>query len=533
MTLSQEQQQQQKVQENQQSLQFSKLTNFCWKSITPFNIAQKSDDDDDDDDNDDDDDDDNNNNNNNNNKAIVCNGNGEEMSGQCSCTSGFTGLACDLNEIGACTLPSPSPLSTEYIPTFSSSKSYINSGQLNLVFEGTGLEGRTVEISVGTNTTCFYPGPFFQKDFLGFPDCQDAYTMTVSVEDLSQTCHFQEVVDPLFSILEGEVAITTSEKVAVFQDVPIRRTTVSRYLLEARFPRSAELSSSQVDIVSPLDLLAAVSLQEYSFEEDRATIEITTSVAWPYQLENGTSTLVGNPSFGYSLEFATLSCDQLTEDTACHQITTLNITNIRSFACHFDGIYGFEWNFDCRLGFSPCPPPPGPNTISLNATIQSGDVCQQLTMDALLSGTLESFSTSAFDSETIFFHPNERIYLMATLSSSVTIESIELQNLKLFYGPETLQLLQDGSPTSPLNETISFVLDEGFGEVNQRTFSFVASYGDGSTFLFDSQSGSSVFSFLIEADLVVAYKTSLNKKRDVFFKDFTLTERLAFSAKTL
>jgi len=402
-----------------------------------------------------------------------------------------------------------SPLSTQKVAEFMVSKSSIAGSLFTFVVESPAFEERYFRfLSLNKVSYCSYPGPKFSKEFLT-SECQDTFSSSFEQD---------------FQVLSGKLHLSVVDSIGTFRGRPIERDSRSVLSINLRLPTTISLNTTSLNILAPIDALIAVTFQEYDYDTDTATLELTTSVQWPYQLSNPDLVSALSPAFNVSLLHEDLSCEQDNVGSPCQQVTTLIISEIRTRgrACSFDGDYVAEWQFSCRSGLQPslCALPDVPS-LSANFTLASGDICGTFGIDSSLSGQLLSFR-NGFLQEAVSFLAGERIYLQASLSAQVEILSVSLRTLVLKQEGEEKPLVENGTPVSPFNSTIAF--QEGGGGANQVSFSFLASMGGSPSDLFGT--GASVFSFSVEALLEVAYVTSFGRKRDLLQESFSLAAHM-------
>jgi len=389
-------------------------------------------------------------------------------------------------------------------------------------------EGRYFEyISLNLVDFCSYPGPQIIKGFLPSPSCLDSFHGTFSLSELIHNCSFAEVPNGNFLDLEGKIHVSSIDPVASFRGRQVVRTTRSVLNLSLKLPSLLSINTTLLSVASPIDPLFAVTLQQYDYAADIATIEITSSVQWPYLLSSPSLSFTSTPSFNSSLSLQEEDCPS-TESSACRQKTTLLLRNFRTeeLACSFDGEHTIEWGFDCRAALiTPCPVD-GTGHVSANLTLESGDICGTAEITSSLTGELLPFSDGTFASEKISFLAGERVYLKASMSAEVAIASVELRELKVRQaGGEEKWLLQEGMPLSPLNQTVGLVVDEPNTGQGELGFSFLASYGVGEAYLFDAGREASFFSFSVQGSFLVTFRTTFGK-RDYFAEEIDLEAHL-------
>jgi len=381
-------------------------------------------------------------------------------------------------------------------------------------------------ISLNMNPNCTYPGSHFSKGFLSSPECTDTFTGSFTIPELIHSCGFTDSSDSMYQTLAGSIHVEGKDPMGEFRGFPVVRTTKSVLNLNVRLPISMVLSTGNLTVASPIDALVAVTLQSYNYEADEATIEITTSVQWPYFLSSPSNTFNSQPSLqNIVLGLTDLNCPQDVPNSECLQVITMTISNVRnSSVCFLDGIYETQAFYNCRSGLeaSSCPVD-GSDTLLWNATLASENLCGDFQIDASLSGSLSSHQDSSFVGEKIAFLAGERLYFLASFSSDVEIISISIENLFVHKEGSSLQVVSGGG-VEPNFSGVSFNFNEGAPPSGSFGFSFVATYGNEVGDLFQA-GASSVFSLTVEASFSITYRTSFTK-RDVLTEQVSLSSQL-------
>lgn len=375
-----------------------------------------------------------------------------------------------------------------------------------------------------TNVNCSYPGYHFTHTFAE-DSCTDHFTGSFDITELRDSCNFNQEEptqqNDFKTILSGSVQISAIDYIDVFRGHTIYRTTTSSLNIELSLPSFANLTAAGLTVFSPISTLAAVTKQEYNPQSDVATIELTTSVQWPYTLFLASTPLVINPfpSASISVGIIDVECEQADVGSSCLQVTTLTISNLRSIPdqCDFNGAYRLAWNYNCRSGQADCPVD-GSDVAQISFNLTSGDICQQINIVAKIDGDLTSHTDDTFNEERLVIVAGERIYLKAALTADVSIQDIVVKELRIIQQQQQgapKVIVQDGFATSDFSSSIAYNDAEGTLTPNQKRISFLATYGVGLGDIFSSATPDGVFSFTIEADLEVTYRTTFGRKRDI------------------
>jgi len=393
------------------------------------------------------------------------------------------------------------------------SSSSISSNYLELVLQAPQREGRYFsEISLAGNTSCSYPGPHFSKEVVSVPSCFDQFRGSFSIPEVS-SCGFVDSSESGFQTLEGRVHVAAVDPIGQFRGSDLVRTTVTSLGIRLKFPDSVTLETGNLTIAAPIDLLAAVSYQEYNSQTDTLSFTLTTSVQWPYVLLNSSIGGAQPPE----LLLSDVQCASDTGD--CLQETSFSISNIAgSRLCQVQASFDFQWNYQCRGGGN-CPVD-GSDQISVQANITLEDVCPVFEVESSLSGTLGAYTDSTFSSPSMAFLANEDVYLKASFSSDVTLLSVQVNALTV--NPGGRVVAAGGIPLDGLPFVGSYGLS-----LPEVGFSFGAVFGE-SPAPFNPADGD-VQTFTVEVLFDVSYVTSF-RKRDVMTESLKLSKTLVLDA---
>jgi len=354
--------------------------------------------------------------------------------------------------------------------------------------------------------SCSYPGPSFSKGF-SVSDCQDTFTGLFSIPQLSENCSFTSQSTSDSQILEGKIHVSAIDNLGSFRGTPIQRTTRSVLLVNIQLPTRLTLESGNLTIAAPVDLLAAVSFQEYNYDLDTIDVVLVTSVQWPYQLSLP-SLVSSSPFPDFTFTEGTNNCPQDVPASDCFQETVFSISNVRSSSCQLDGVYTFDFPISCRSSVAPSDCPfQGGETTTVNATLQSEDLCGMVTIVSSLSGDLQTFGEESLTEESISFVGGQRIYFKATLNADVEILDAQVDSITIVQGASTQTIVAGGGEAGLYVGTINFDgdLPEASGP-NELGFAFDATFGTEASDIFDSSSPGSI-PFSVEVGLSVSYRT--------------------------
>lgn len=452
------------------------------------------------------------------------------MSGSCSCYSGFTGSDCAVNNTGldiSCTFPTVAPLVTAPVAEFIKAQSSIKNSKFTFVVESPSTFNRYFqEVSLGGVAACSYP---VNTDLTKtFDHCHDVFTGVVDIRKVRDTCGFAQATAANKETLTGTVHVHAVDTLGEFRGHAISRSTKAVHKLVLSLPTFVNLTTTQLTIFSPVELFAAVTYQEYTASTDSATITLTTSVQWPYLL---TSQSISSKAYNFGVDIVAtdVQCASDVAGTDCLQTFEITFSDVTKLAggntCRLDGFYGLEWTYGCRAGQNPCPVP-GTDIVGANFTLASEDLCGTIELEAKLTGELKSYEDNTHAVERLVIVAKERIFLKAKLTADVSIQTITVHELRLVQGTTKRVLVVEGESQVP---SIDYQTGGTFDPATEAGFSFLATYGTAPSDLFSS-SGTGVYTFTVEADLTVTYRTTFGRKRDQESASMTIVNTLVLNA---
>ena len=393
------------------------------------------------------------------------------------------------------------------------SLSSISNNTLTVVIHSPAVSFRYISSLVIGNNLCAFPESgdlLFTKGFDTLT-CEDSFTASIIVQDLGVFCGFSTFSDSDHTYLTGSISVSAVDVLPAFRSISITRTTSASISIELVLPRNLTLTSENITVISPIDTLAAVTDQSYDSSTDTATIQISTSVQWPYYLLVPTAQ-PPNGLFNISITLLDSTLCPNNIDADCFQVWQVQIGNIAgSDQCNLDGNYTFDWEYNCQPSFtalSDCPIVGGSNISSIVASLASDDVCTTLNVVANIGGSIAAYSDADFATEQLIFPSNERVYLEAKITADVSFLIVDLVTVTVVQNGVPLIIYTNGSE---VNSALSFNHTPTATGVQ---FSFVAVDAEvPSFFVFDSSTGADVYSFDIQVELVVIYSTVLQRRK--------------------
>jgi len=441
----------------------------------------------------------------------------------CVCYSGYATSNCTEFLGQECVFPVPDPLATGPILTFMGASSMTNTSNnmFNMILETTQMNGRYIS-DIGVSG-CQFPSTSTLFPYVkGFDttSCMDMFSFSIQFQELVDFCDVAIDTTPTEMIVTTSISAVAVDTLAPLRGVSITRTTTASMGLEITLPTIVNVTVSNLTIVSPVELMGAVTSQSFDLPSETGMILVTTSVQYPFLLTN--VWLSNYTIFASPFLVDNSGCPNV-EGVDCLQVWLLNITLGGSGLCNFDGTFTLSYDVDCQGVFTSsngCPSDIVSQNPSIEFSISSDNICNSVSIISNIAGSIESFSDSGFSNPTVTFPPDATIYFQIPITADVNLNSITIL---------AVRVVQDGTPQQIFNGTeadssLAFTVISEFG--SQVQFSFVAVAGSSGFFIFDLLSPESLFTFTVEVDLVVSYQTT-TRKRDSLNDKITFRKPMA------
>ena len=151
-------------------------------------------------------------------------------------------------------------------------------------------------------------------------------------------------------------------------------------------------------------------------------------------------------------------------------------------------------------------------------------MCATVSVVSNIVGSLTSYSDDSYATEVLTYASNGVIFLEAAVTADVTVSSVAMQQVRVVQNGVPLVIYNFPSEVDP---SLNFGFGSDTGSVLQ--FNFVAvDAASPSFFVFNEDGGEDVFTFMVEADLVVTYQTTLGRKREAATTSLSLKKPLVF-----
>jgi len=323
----------------------------------------------------------------------------------------------------------------------------------------------------------------------------------------------------------GILTVEAQDTLGTFRNTPIVRTTRSSLSLVLSIPTEVTVTTN-LTVYASATLMAAITFQEYDLTKNILSINLTTSLNYPYA--------VGGivPSSPYDGEGvidtylgANFDCagDGSDGGNGCFQVHSFTFDFSETFfLCDVSGTYIFMIDIECDPDLNPCTFTGMTEEIDAMLTVtnvdQTNSICGTVTVDGQVTGQLDTYSDVNFSVPQLVYETGETAYFEVTITADVTVSSVSLVNVYANDAGNIVNILQAGSL---VDNNVGF--DNSYSSsANTNRFSFVL--GIGSNDLFNS--GADVIVFELGVDVLVSYQTTFSKRDYV-------TEKVSLSQKVV
>lgn len=402
-----------------------------------------------------------------------------DQNGLCNCYSGYYSsepnyMNCFNTASDSCFWnPAPEQLSTGYVPILDDLASGVFSSNIVMVVRSPLVINRLTTTAAWQNGAAAYsyPGSYWSKTV---DNCTDMFTFILPLSS-AYDAGFEPSEDDTYFYLNGVIVFTYYDSIGEIRGQPLTRTTQSVLRIEIRFPKRITVTSA-VSVYSGYDLLAVITYQAYDPISNTGIFEYTTSLPYPFRVNNVTGLTFPSPLAGSSGQIEDLGCNT-TVNSNCLQKFRLTINP--NGACRLSGDYNITVALGCR-GDANCPP--GSGVIA--SQITSEDICSVVRIDIDLTGSMKVYSDDTFTSPASAFLPGQSaVFLTNVGSTKAIIASSSISDV--FYtmpdgtsnslysgGAETAKAASNGFSIVPLNATASyFTVTMSVGDTASDLFS--------------------------------------------------------------
>lgn len=248
-----------------------------------------------------------------------------------------------------------------------------------------------------------------------------------------------------YKIWRNDLFVRHHDMLSVFRGTPVYRDTQHTFGVQLKFRTTVEVSTT-LSIFAPVNLLAAITRQQFDPDTGLGTIEFTTSLQWPFELTN--PRMNDQPvNLSISVGSAQLNCGAATGNV-CNQKYALTIVPGPEI-CTLSGPYTLTFDIVCRGSPADCPLDASV-TANVTGFVFSENFCAGLDIDIGLIGSMEAYADSDMSVPKTSFLPGQAVFFKISLSTDGTgeITDSKITDMKVDNGNQTTFLREAGQPTA-------------------------------------------------------------------------------------
>jgi len=203
------------------------------------------------------------------------------------------------------------------------------------------------------------------------------------------------------------MAVTYSDAIIVndtVRSVNLTRTSTSDLKYQIVFPTTILVQTSAIASSDPR-VLSAIIGQSYNPQDGKLTVQLFTSIQYPYTLSTITTQLT--PFQTSSVEAVNVTCPDVVNQP-CSQQWQIIISRSGN-KCDFDGSYIYSFTATCQASESNCPLDSTPFVVNVTFSLSTEDVCGIVTDTTHVTGTLQTWD--AYDSAAESFSSSKHAFL--------------------------------------------------------------------------------------------------------------------------
>jgi hypothetical protein len=280
--------------------------------------------------------------------------------------------------------PTASPYVATNLPTLTSAD-FSSANVLSLTITADYVANRQYFFAFANENGCVTSPDFHNGSEWTWNDasCQDVGTFAFPWSTLSagataspsvaSNCGFNVYILEDVIVYNGTLLVTQSDTLASIRSQTLIRNTTSPLSLSITFPRYAAVNASSLTIFAPIDVEAAIVVQDYDVTTDSGLFQMLVSVEYPFKFSSVTMRSSGGaginvyPSIADSQEG--YQCLAASED--CSVLYDLYVNGT---FCALSGFFAVEFGISCRSGVVNCPLQGGENA-NVTWTATSTNLC--------------------------------------------------------------------------------------------------------------------------------------------------------------
>jgi len=313
-------------------------------------------------------------------------------------------------------------------------------------------------------STCNYPGAFWSRSSSN-ATCTETWNGSFDWATFRSDCGAVRTEDADFIYFDGEITVTQIDTLGVIRGKAVTREVITGIRYKIVFPKKYTLSSPTIQVFAPVNVIAAVTKQDFDGDKKRGLLDLFTSVQYPFVLTNGGSS-VDRPEMNVSIPSFVANCPP---NLPCE--ITFNFEVDPKTLCFLNGKYNLTFDLACSPSFNGSCPLQGEKGV-ITFDIASEDLCGTFIENVDLSGTLNPYQADYATLKTAFLIGQPVYWRFDVNSNKVSITNTQLLDVKSnFNSTNDLYLLQNQT-ISNLGTNVQFALDGNGGLGTQARFKY-------------------------------------------------------------
>lgn len=357
--------------------------------------------------------------------SSVCNNNGFCVAdNRCTCFSGYGSADCGVKANPGCVWNNVSQSYSGFYPVLNNAMTSLTGSNLRIQFRVpvvTQRRNATIYIQSKANSSCIIPGLYGSNTIDQSYPCANVFDLVLSW-GMASYCgwNVRDLGDSLS--YNGTIYYEANENLGDIRGYPIvRRVTSGVPMLIKFMKRISFFTTIQLDSLMGL-YSALISTLYIPGPPVVGQIEILTALQAPYVVNTTLPMTVISAPPGMTPTF-TLIQNEGCANSQCIQRFRLSLAV--STACSFTGTYVIGFKVSCQSGTCE------DQDSSISVQVDSEDFCTQTTIDIGLTGTQQSFSSSAFNTlQSQFKYDETAFFRVLTSSSQVALSTTRIMRVQ-------------------------------------------------------------------------------------------------------
>jgi hypothetical protein len=332
--------------------------------------------------------------------------------------------------------------SADYFVPRLANQTQLSGGSLYYVIEYNKAAFSAVGSFDGSTGSC----SFVQNNVIASSGCVNSHQVNMSITASQFTgCGFTAASSSSSATYTGRYKLTTVEQAGVLRNIVFNRTVESAILFQVSFATTVNATSGNVSVYGAAITEAVITSQLFDTTSYVASLQITTSVQFPYVLTglSAVGTTLQNSNTLSAASSSNGNCSSALT-AACFQVFNLTLTPtnpcVSGGASNLNNAAGSVWSLNftvsCDSSRINCTGTPTPGSVLITFTTASPNYCPQVLGTITPTMTLTAYDGGNLIPQT-FFVWGTQSYFRAVLSSPVDVEKIALTKVNLPTGGVT------------------------------------------------------------------------------------------------